>query len=128
MLAQSKSAQDTEAGVIKQFNALLSDRLKEFVASHTGSKGWVVDTQKPFNQAISDPTKYGSKDATCYNSDGKSCLWYNDYHPGTVSIISASAKATSDLKYCKLDLYGLTLILKQAIHNLVAAAVADTWR
>jgi hypothetical protein len=85
MLAQSKEARILEAGVIKQFNNLLSSRLKDFVASHGGSKGWVVDTQEAFNKALNDPTKYGSKDATCYNSDGKTCLWFNDYHPGTVS-------------------------------------------
>jgi hypothetical protein len=90
MLAQSKEARTLEAEVIKQFNDLLSSRLKDFVASHGGSKGWVVDTQEPFNKALNDPTKYGSKDATCYNSDGKTCLWFNDYHPGTVSSLLVS--------------------------------------
>jgi hypothetical protein len=86
MLAQSKEARTLEAEVIKQFNDLLSSRLKDFVASH----GWVVDMQEPFNKALNDPTKYGSKDATCYNSDGKTCLWFNDYHPGTVSSLLVS--------------------------------------
>jgi hypothetical protein len=85
MLAQSKEAQILEAEVIKQFNDLLHSRLVHFVASHEGSKGWVVDTQKPFNEAINDPANYGSKDATCYNSDGKTCFWFNDYHPGMAS-------------------------------------------
>ncbi|KAF2474058.1 carbohydrate esterase family 16 protein [Lindgomyces ingoldianus] len=98
MLGQSKAAQDTEAGVIDQFNKLLVQRSAEFVASHGGAKIVVVDTQAPFNTAISAPTKYGSKDATCYNSDGKTCLWFNDYHPG------------------------------QAIHKLVAEAVAGAWK
>ena len=88
MLGQSKEAQSTEAGVIKRFNALLADRLEAFVEGHEGSKGWIVDTQGPFNKAIDNPGKYGSKDATCYNSDGKTCLWYNDYHPATVSVFS----------------------------------------
>lgn len=85
MLAQSKDAQDMEAGVIQQFNQLLVARTGEFAKYHRGVKSVVVDTQAPFNTAISDPAKYGSEDATCYNADGKSCLWFNDYHPGLVS-------------------------------------------
>jgi phospholipase/lecithinase/hemolysin len=85
MLAQPKESQDLEAAVIEQFNELLVNRSEEFSASHEGVKAVVVDTQAPFNAAIADPAKYGSKDATCFNSDGKSCLWFNDYHPGLVS-------------------------------------------
>ena len=85
MLGQSKDAQELEAGVIQKFNQLVAERLQAFVAGHAGTKGTVIDTQTPFNMAISNPQQYGSKDATCYNSDGKSCLWFNDYHPGTVS-------------------------------------------
>lgn len=85
MLGQSKNDQVAEAAVIKQFNELLAKRSKEFSASHRGAKSVVVDTQAPFNTAIANPTKYGSKDATCYNEDGKSCLWFNNYHPGVVS-------------------------------------------
>lgn len=88
MLSQSKSAQDLEATVIEQFNTLLAKRTADFVGSHKGTKAVVVDTQSPFNTAIKDPSKYGSKDATCYNSDGKTCLWFNDYHPGQVSRFS----------------------------------------
>jgi phospholipase/lecithinase/hemolysin len=85
MLAQSKQAQELEATIIQRFNELLSTRMAQFSTSHEGVKTVVVDTQAPFHTAINDPKKYGSKDATCYNSDGKSCLWYNDYHPGMVS-------------------------------------------
>ena len=85
MLAQSTDAQTLEAGVIEEFNKLLVDKTAAFSSSHAGVKAVVVDTQGPFNTAIQNPTKYGSADATCYNSNGKSCLWYNDYHPGLVS-------------------------------------------
>lgn len=88
MLNQQKDARDLEANVIKQYNSLLSARLSDFVASHSGVRGVVVDTQAPFDTALNNPTKYGSKDATCYNSDGKTCLWFNDYHPGLVSLTS----------------------------------------
>ncbi|KAF2114953.1 carbohydrate esterase family 16 protein [Lophiotrema nucula] len=97
MLKQSKEAQDIEAGVIQQYNTLLSNRTTAFVASHDGAKAVVVDTQKPFNTALDNPKQYGATDATCYNSNGKTCLWFNDYHPG------------------------------MAIHKLVANAVAEIW-
>lgn len=85
MLSQSKDAQALEATVIEQFNKMLVDRSSELRTSHGDVKAVVVDTQAPFNAAISNPASYGSKDATCFNSNGKSCLWYNDYHPGLVS-------------------------------------------
>lgn len=85
MLAQPKESYEREAVIIKQFNELLVSGTKNFSASHEGVKAVVVDTQAPFNAAIAEPAKYGAKDATCFNSDGKSCLWFNDYHPGLVS-------------------------------------------
>lgn len=85
MLGQSKQAQEQEAKYIEQFNSGLKTRAEDFVALHNGVKAVIVDTQAPFNAAIRDPGKYGSKDATCFNSDGKTCLWFNDYHPGLVS-------------------------------------------
>lgn len=41
-----------------------------------------VDTQAPFNTAINNPTAYGAPNAVCYNANGVSCLWWNNYHPG----------------------------------------------
>ena len=84
MLTQSKQAQDLEASVIQQYNTLLANRTSAFVASHDGAKAIVVDTQKPFHTALNNPKQYGATDATCYNSNGKTCLWFNDYHPGMV--------------------------------------------
>jgi len=88
MINQGKNVQAQEAAVIQQFNNLLANRTEEFSASHEGVKSVVVDTQTPFYTAIKEPKKYGSKDATCFNADGKSCLWFNDYHPGVVSFLS----------------------------------------
>ena len=43
---------------------------------------WVVDTAPAFQAAVKNPKAYEAKDALCYNADGVSCLWFNDYHPG----------------------------------------------
>jgi len=98
MLQQSADARATEDKVIAQYNVLLAARLASFSSANSGVTGKVVDTSVPFNTAIANPTAYGAPDATCYNSDGMSCLWFNDYHPGI------------------------------AINKLVAQAVADAWK
>ncbi|GJC81597.1 acetylesterase [Colletotrichum liriopes] len=70
------------SAAIKQYNELIVSNLAAFKAKNTGVTSWVVDTAAPFNKAINNPTAYGAPDATCYNENGVSCLWFNDYHPG----------------------------------------------
>jgi len=84
MLAQSSTAQSLEASVITQFNTLLNSSAASFQSQNSGSTVTVYDTALAFNAALSNPTSYGasSNGATCYNSDGVSCLWWNNYHPG----------------------------------------------
>jgi hypothetical protein len=38
----------------------------------------VVDTMKPFMQAINDPKAYWADNATCFDASGTRCLWWND--------------------------------------------------
>jgi len=49
---------------------------------------------------VDNPTAFGanSTGATCFDSDGSTCLWWNNYHPGL------------------------------AIQKLVGAAVAESWK
>jgi phospholipase/lecithinase/hemolysin len=96
MLANDAASEAALVASINQYNSLLASHLAAFKESNRGVTGWIVDTAAPFNKAIADPKAYGAPNATCYNSDGTSCLWYNDYHPGI------------------------------AINNLVAEAVAKT--
>lgn len=95
VLAESSSVQSQEGAAVATYNSLLKAGVSSFKSKNSGINTWVYDTTTPFNQAISNPTKYGAKDASCYNSDGTSCLWWNNYHPG------------------------------QAIHKLVSAGVAS---
>jgi phospholipase/lecithinase/hemolysin len=83
---------------IKKYNDAIAARLATFEAANAGVTAKIVDTALPFNTAIENPTKYGAPNATCYNSDGVSCLWFNDYHPGV------------------------------AVNKLVAEAVASAWK
>ncbi|KAK2606854.1 hypothetical protein N8I77_005578 [Diaporthe amygdali] len=98
MLQQSSSARDSEAAVITKYNQMLTSSLANFTSTNSGVKAKVIDTTTPFMTAINNPTAYGAPNATCYNADGKSCLWFNDYHPG------------------------------YAINELVAQAVANAWK
>ncbi|KAK4464482.1 carbohydrate esterase [Cladorrhinum samala] len=97
-IAQGEWATQTEAVSIDKYNAAIATRLAAFTAKNAGVVAKIVDTAAPFNTALDNPTAYGSPDATCYNGDGKSCLWFNDYHPGI------------------------------EINRLVARAVADAWK
>lgn len=43
----------------------------------------VFNTTSYFWQVFDDPTTYGlDADITCANTDGTSCVWYDNYHPG----------------------------------------------
>ena len=94
VVAEGSSTQTKEGAAVAKYNSLLSSALSTFKSANSGVNAYLYDTTTPFMTAIDNPKAYGAPDATCYNSDGKSCLWWNNYHPG------------------------------QAIHNLVAKGVA----
>lgn len=95
MLAQPADSQTQIHAAVDLYNQLLSSHLDAFKKNNTGVTAYLYDTTVPFNQAIANPTAYGSPDATCYNGDGKSCLWFNDYHPGlAINLLIAQGIAT----------------------------------
>jgi phospholipase/lecithinase/hemolysin len=94
MLSQGTSATTAEAAVIAKYNNLMATYLVNFKSKNSGVTATIVDTQAPFNKALDNPTAYGAPNATCYNSDGTSCLWFNDYHPG-IAIQDLTAQAVA---------------------------------
>ncbi|KAK4665119.1 hormone-sensitive lipase HSL [Podospora pseudopauciseta] len=82
MVEETEWAQETEAAAIAKYNAAIASRAATFQAANAGSVIKIVDTGVAFNEALDNPTEYGSPDAKCWNGDGVSCLWFNDYHPG----------------------------------------------
>ena len=98
MLDQSSDARSLENTTIYEYNSLIASRLANFTSTNPGVTGKIIDTSIPFNQAIASPKEYGAPNATCFNGDGKSCLWFNNYHPGI------------------------------AINQLVAEAVVNAWK
>ncbi|KAI0147715.1 hypothetical protein GGR57DRAFT_243062 [Xylariaceae sp. FL1272] len=99
MLAQGADTDAAEAAIITQYNDLLASSLASFTADNSGVVAELVDTTTPFQTAIDDPTAYGATDATCYNADGSTCLWFNDYHPGmAIHELVAQAVAAGTFK------------------------------
>ncbi|OHE90565.1 fungal cellulose binding domain-containing protein [Colletotrichum orchidophilum] len=82
MLANGAASNALLVAAIEQYNGLIASHLAAFKAKNAGITSWLVDTTPAFDKAINNPTAYGAPDATCYNADGVSCLWFNDYHPG----------------------------------------------
>ena len=33
-------------------------------------------------RVLDNPAQYGYHDATCMNTDGSNCVWWNNLHPG----------------------------------------------
>ncbi|KAI0020471.1 GDSL lipase/esterase [Xylariomycetidae sp. FL0641] len=73
----------TVAGYVDEYNSELSAALDSFASSNADiGVAVVVDTSSAFETAVSNPSAYGAPDATCTNTDGTSCLWYDTIHPG----------------------------------------------
>ncbi|TGO28092.1 hypothetical protein BPAE_0032g00350 [Botrytis paeoniae] len=82
MLAYGDSVTTSEATVISAYNTELSARVSAFETANSGTTTYVFDTQVPFNTALSAPATYGATNATCFDADGTTCLWWNNLHPG----------------------------------------------
>ncbi|KAK0649165.1 hypothetical protein B0T16DRAFT_349774, partial [Cercophora newfieldiana] len=96
VLLNTVEQQETEAVSIRKYNDAIATRLEAFKAANRGVTAILVDTAAPFNEALANPTEYGAPNATCYNGDGVSCLWFNDYHPGVaINRLVAEAVATA---------------------------------
>ena len=42
----------------------------------------LYDSWSFMTRILDHPQAYGYPDATCIDSDGHSCFWWNNYHPG----------------------------------------------
>lgn len=85
MLVNGEDAQAQEAVVIAQYNDLLASHLASFTSTNTGITAKLTSTTVPFQTALDNPTAYGAANSTCFDDDGTSCLWWNNYHPALES-------------------------------------------
>jgi phospholipase/lecithinase/hemolysin len=95
MMLESAEVRAAEAAAIDKYNEALATRLAAFKARNSDISAKIVDTAAPFNKALDNPAAYAIPDATCWNNDGTSCFWFNDYHPG-VTINRFVAQAVAD--------------------------------
>ncbi|QSZ32485.1 hypothetical protein DSL72_002063 [Monilinia vaccinii-corymbosi] len=79
---QSAQNMDHLRANITTYNAHLASRFAAFERANKGVKGKIFNTSASFYTALKNPSAYHAKDATCTNSDGTTCLWYDNYHPG----------------------------------------------
>ncbi|KAF3013731.1 hypothetical protein E8E14_006402 [Neopestalotiopsis sp. 37M] len=82
MLENDASSEASLVSAISTYNDFVSSKLDTFKSANSDVTTWIVDTSAPFYEAINNPTAYGAPNATCFNADGTSCLWFNNYHPG----------------------------------------------
>ncbi|KAH8203804.1 hypothetical protein TruAng_001981 [Truncatella angustata] len=83
MIGQTTDRLNDLRSNITAYNAALGTRLATFKAANSGVTAQVFNTTPSFETVLKNPTAYGaSSDLTCYNSDGTSCVWYDNYHPG----------------------------------------------
>lgn len=83
LVADAGSLAAIKAAVL-HYNDLLAAGANAFIAANPGVYAKFIDVLPKFNLVLDAPTVYGAANSTCYNADGVSCLWWNDYHPGLV--------------------------------------------
>lgn len=67
---------------ITAYNDALDTRLETFKSANSAVAAQLIATEASFEAVLSDPTAYGATDATCSNTDGTTCVWYDGYHAG----------------------------------------------
>lgn len=101
VVKQGNATQVAEGKAVVWYNELLEAAVEKWRMGKVGGEveTWVVDTAPAFNEAVQNPKRFGAKDATCWNADGVSCLWFNDYHPGQAiqKLVSQAAGAAVGL-------------------------------
>lgn len=68
----------------------VATNLANFTSSNAGVTAKLINTTIPFQTVIDDPTAYGAANATCYDDDGTTCVWWNNYHPALASKFSSA--------------------------------------
>lgn len=109
MLDEGAAADAQEAAAITQYNNLLATNLANFTSSHTGVTAKIVNTTTAFQTVIDNPTAYGAANATCFDDDGSTCVWWNNYHPGLASksLVAESSAENSPANFVFLTVQGL---------------------
>ncbi|KAJ5795763.1 CAZyme family CE16 [Penicillium psychrosexuale] len=72
----------THATWVRAYNSGLQSMISDFKSNHTDTTIVLYDTWSFMPKILDDPQAYGFPNATCFNKDGTSCIWWDHYHPG----------------------------------------------
>ncbi|KAJ5103249.1 hypothetical protein N7532_003778 [Penicillium argentinense] len=86
------------AAWIQAYNDGLANMVETFKSEHSDVTTVIYDTHSFMNKVLDSPVKYGYLNATCINDNGESCVWWNNYHPGTKYHKLQAADMKSHLK------------------------------
>lgn len=75
---QSSSVASVIKTNIQIWNTQFKKSATEWASDHADSSVKILNTHSIFENILNNPAEYGAKDATCYNSDGTTCLWWNE--------------------------------------------------
>ncbi|KAF2096922.1 hypothetical protein NA57DRAFT_78512 [Rhizodiscina lignyota] len=81
-----------------EFNNDLDTYAKSFGGKHPDVTYHIYDPNPAFTDIIDTPKQNGAPDSLCFNPDGTTCLWLNNYHPG-VAIHKQVAKDIAAYNY-----------------------------
>ncbi|OQE47544.1 hypothetical protein PENCOP_c001G06049 [Penicillium coprophilum] len=82
IIKEGPEAVKTYATWVKAYNNGLQTMINDFKSSHTDTTIVLYDTWSFMPKILDDPQTYGFPNATCFNENGTSCIWWNHYHPG----------------------------------------------
>lgn len=71
-------SQENVKSAVESWNSQLAARVTAFGSVHPDIKTKVYDTANVFNTLLDQ----GGEEANCFNSDGVTCLWSDNFHPG----------------------------------------------
>ncbi|KAG2025765.1 hypothetical protein GB937_002487 [Aspergillus fischeri] len=82
-IQQGDWAIEHSAAYLAFYNQQLATMVERFKSNNTSVTAVLYDSWSFMTKVLDNPTVYGFPDATCINENGMSCVWWNDYHPGT---------------------------------------------
>ncbi|OQD71930.1 hypothetical protein PENPOL_c001G04883 [Penicillium polonicum] len=82
VINEGPEAVKTYATWVKAYNDGLQSMIDDFKLSHNDTTIVLYDTWSFMLRILDDPQTYGFPNATCFDDNGTSCIWWNHYHPG----------------------------------------------
>ncbi|KAJ6131395.1 hypothetical protein N7523_001855 [Penicillium sp. IBT 18751x] len=83
ILASGAQASEAHAAWVTAYNDGLYTMVKQFKRKHDDVETVLYDAWSFMTHVLDNPREYGYPNSTCIDDDGTSCIWWNNYHPGS---------------------------------------------